>query len=231
MIISILTLFPDMFTGPFGSSIVKRAREKGLAEIKLYNIRDYSSDAYKTVDDHPFGGGSGMILRVDVVDRCLSDVLENNPSDRKNTRIILPDPQGKPFVQSHAKALSEYAHLIFIAAHYEGIDERIRELADEEISIGDYILTGGELPAMVITDAVIRLLPGSIREGATGEESFSDPALLEYPQYTRPRVHKGIQVPDVLLSGNHDQISQWRKKQATERTAKRRPDLKKQQAG
>lgn len=221
MHISILTLFPDMFAGPFDYSIVKRAREKGIVTIEFINIRDFATDRYKSVDDHPYGGGVGMIMRVDVVDRALKSV-KCHPS--KNLRAgvssvtcrkILLDPKGTTYTQMHAKRLSSLDHLILICGHYEGVDERIRQLADEQISIGDYVLTGGELPAMVIVDSIVRLLPEVLAsQEATKQESFSndhDPTLLEYPQYTKPALYNDMQVPDVLLSGNHKNILSWRK--------------------
>ncbi len=220
MTISILTLFPDMFAGPFNNSIIKRAKEKGIVDISFVNIRDFATDKYKTVDDHPYGGGVGMILRVDVVDRALQNI-----KDKQNSRIILLDPQGTPYTQAKAKNLSIFDHLIFICGHYEGVDERIRSLVDEEISIGDYVLTGGEIPAMVVVDSVVRLLPGTLtKPHATVDESFSAP-LLEYPQYTRPETYKGMKVPDILLSGDHKKIKTWRKQEAHTRTRSRRPDL------
>ncbi len=219
MKISILTLFPDMFAGPFDSSIIKRAKEKGIVDISFVNIRDFATDAYGSVDDHPYGGGVGMILRVDVVDRALQQVKT------KNSRIILLDPQGTPYTQKKAKELSTIDHLILICGHYEGVDERIRSLVDEEISIGDYVVTGGEIPAMMVVDSVVRLLPGTlVKSEATENESFSQDSL-EYPQYTRPEVYKDMKVPDVLLSGNHKEIEKWKKEQSMKRTTSRRPDL------
>ncbi len=241
MKISILTLFPEMFSGPFDHSIVKRAQEKELITIDFVNIRDFASDNYKSVDDHPYGGGVGMVLRVDVIDRALASVIANSCPERSRrvssrptptrtkvryykTRTILLDPQGTPYTQKKAVELSHLDHLILLCGHYEGVDERIRSLVDEEISIGDYITTGGEIPAMVIVDSVTRLLPGVLKkEEATQTESFSP--ILEYPQYTRPEAYGGMNVPEVLLSGNHAVIAKWRKKQATLRTKKRRPDL------
>ncbi|MBI2404691.1 tRNA (guanosine(37)-N1)-methyltransferase TrmD [Candidatus Gottesmanbacteria bacterium] len=231
MIISILTLFPDMFTGPFHTSIIKRSQEKGIVVIKLANIRDFATDNYGSVDDHPYGGGVGMILRVDVVDRALEHTKAL--CKRSSCKAILLDPQGIPYTQEIARKLSKLNHLILICGHYEGVDERIRNLVDEEISIGDYVLTGGEIPAMVVVDSVIRLLPGVLKEGVTSSESFSfqhppshlQVPFLEYPQYTRPEIYKGMNVPEVLLSGNHKDITQWRNQQSRLKTQKRRPDL------
>jgi tRNA (guanine37-N1)-methyltransferase len=217
MHISILTLFPDMFRGPFDQSIIKRAIDKKLITIEYINIRDFAQDNYKTVDGHPYGGGVGMILRVDVVGRALQSI--------KKGHVILLDAGGTPYKQSKAKELSSVNHLILICGHYEGIDERIRTLVDEEISIGDYVLTGGEIPAMVLTDSILRLIPGVLtKPEAVVHESFSEP-LLEYPQYTEPQMHNGLAVPPVLLSGNHKKIDEWRKKAALKRTRAHRPDL------
>lgn len=222
MKLSILTLFPDMFTGPFDQSIVKRAMDKKLIDITTINIRDFAADKYKTVDGHPYGGGVGMILRVDVVDRAIKSVKSIKSI---NEKIILLDAGGTPYSQSKAKKLSKIDHLILICGHYEGVDERIRSLIDEEISIGDYILTGGEIPAMVLTDSVVRLIPGVLaKPDATVHESFSEP-LLEYPQYTQPQTYNGVSVPPVLLSGNHKKIDDWRKNESFKRTQKQRPDL------
>jgi tRNA (guanine37-N1)-methyltransferase len=217
MHISILTLFPDMFDGPFDQSIIKRAVDKKLLTISYINIRDFATDNYKTVDGHPYGGGVGMLLRVDVVDRALQSV-------RKGHTVLL-DAGGTPYTQRKAKELSSIDHLILICGHYEGVDERVRQLADEEISIGDYVLTGGEIPAMVVADSVARLIPGVLtKPEATVHESFTE-ALLEYPQYTEPQTYKGQGVPPVLLSGNHKVIEAWRRDQAIKRTKARRADL------
>jgi tRNA (guanine37-N1)-methyltransferase len=220
MKIDILTLFPKMFQGPFAESIVKRAQTKDLVEIKIHDLRKWTQDKHRTVDDRPFGGGAGMILMVEPVDRALKELRQ------KGTKVILLTPQGKVFHQKTAQKLSHERHLLFLCGHYEGVDERIREhLVDEEISIGDYVLTGGELPAMVVIDSLVRLIPGVLEKPeATQKESFSS-KTLEYPQYTRPEKYKGWKVPEVLLSGNHQKIRDWRKKKAQERTQKRRPDL------
>jgi len=225
MNVSILTLFPGMFSGPLDHSIVKRAREKGHLTIRLVNIREFTSDAYKSVDDHPYGGGVGMIMRVDVIDRALERVKANGKRGKEKVRVILLDPQGEPYTQAKAQAFSQLDHLILICGHYEGVDERVRRLVDEEISIGDYVLTGGEIPALVIVDSIARLLPGVLtKEEATIQESFST-SSLEYPQYTRPPTYKGMDVPSILLSGNHAAIAKWRREQARVKTQKRRPDL------
>ncbi|OGG11493.1 tRNA (guanosine(37)-N1)-methyltransferase TrmD [Candidatus Gottesmanbacteria bacterium RBG_13_45_10] len=225
MYISILTLFPEIFQGPFDCSIVKRAQSQHHLNISYINIRDFSEGSYKTVDDHPYGGGQGMILRVDILDRALQHAKSLHP--HASTRTILLDPQGTPYTQKEAKKLSGYEHIILICGHYEGVDERVRALVDEEISIGDYIVTGGEIPAMVIVDSVARLLPGVLpKPNTTTDESFANPTgLLEYPQYTRPATYNKVSVPSVLLSGNHKAIALWRREQAKKRTKRRRPDL------
>lgn len=219
MFIDILTIFPEMFAGPFDQSIIKRAKDKKLVEITIHNLRKWSADKHKTVDDKPFGGGAGMVMKVDVIDRALEKF--------KSGYKILLTPQGKTFTQKLAHKLAKQNHLILICGHYEGFDERVRNLVDEEISIGDYVLTGGEIPAMTVVDTVVRLLPGVIEAESLKDESFSPPAggLLEYPQYTRPEEYKKMPVPAVLLSGNHEKIKQWRADQSKLRTRSRRPDL------
>jgi len=219
MILEILTLFPEMFEGPLNHSILKRAQEKNLLKLKIHDLRHWAKDKHRSVDDRPYGGGKGMILMIEPVYRALQDLK------KRNSHVILLSPQGAPFNQTLAQSLSHKKHLVLIAGHYEGFDERIREhLIDEEISIGDYVLTGGELPAMVITDTITRLLPGVLDPEATEKESFSS-GYLDYPQYTRPESFKGWHVPDILLSGNHAQITKWRNKQARAKTQARRPDL------
>ncbi|HUV42572.1 MAG TPA: tRNA (guanosine(37)-N1)-methyltransferase TrmD [Patescibacteria group bacterium] len=220
MKIDILTLFPKMFKGPFAESIIKRAQEKELTKIKIHDLRKWTKDKHQTVDDRPFGGGPGMILMVEPIYQALKELRQ------KQTKTILLTPQGKIFKQTMAKKLAKEKHLIFICGHYEGVDERIRKhLVDEEISIGDYVLTGGELPAMIVIDTIIRLIPGVLKkEEAVKNESFTN-NLLEYPQYTRPAKFKGWQAPEILLSGNHQKIKEWRQKKAKEKTKKRRPDL------
>ena len=227
MIISILTLFPGVFVGPFGESMVKRAQKKKLIDIRFINIREFATDRYRSVDDHPYGGGHGMILRVDVVDRALTFATRNTQRATQNTRTILLDPQGTPYHQNKARELSALDHLILICGHYEGVDERVRSLVDEELSIGDYVLTGGEIPAMVVVDSVARLIPGVLtKKAAVQEESFSgDLGLLEEPQYTRPSSYASMNVPEVLLSGDHKKIAAWRGREAKVKTKTRRPDL------
>lgn len=209
MIISILTLFPDMFNGPFDYSIVKRAREKGLVKINFINIRDFATDRYKTVDDRPYGGGVGMLLRVDIVDRALAFAKTKFPA--RETETILLDPKGTTYTQALAKDLTAVEHLILVCGHYEGVDARVEKLVDQRISIGPYVVTGGEIPALVVIDSVVRLLPNVLaKSSATVNESFTKGAL-EPPQYTRPEIYKKMRVPQVLLSGNHKKIEDWRK--------------------
>ncbi|OGE95308.1 MAG: tRNA (guanosine(37)-N1)-methyltransferase TrmD [Candidatus Doudnabacteria bacterium RIFCSPLOWO2_02_FULL_48_8] len=219
----ILTLFPEAFASYFSISLIKRALAKKLIKIKLVNIRDFGIGVHKSVDDRPYGGGAGMVIRADIMDKALT-ALRLKIKD-KRLKIVLLTPQGKPFNQKIAKKLSQYKTLILICGRYEGFDERIRDLVDEEISIGDFVLTGGEIPALAVLDTVARLVPGVVGKfESTVNESFSG-GLLEYPQYTRPENYKGMKVPKVLLSGNHAKISEWRKKEALKRTKQRRPDL------
>ncbi|WP_428938243.1 tRNA (guanosine(37)-N1)-methyltransferase TrmD [Fontivita pretiosa] len=221
--IDILTLFPEMFAPVLGTSIPKRAAEKGLVEYHLTNIRNFATDAHQSVDDKPFGGGPGMVMMCQTVFDAVEFVEKQDP--RPATRILLT-PQGRLFNQQIAQELSRRPRLLLIAGHYEGFDERIIEgLKPMELSIGDYVLSGGELAAMVVIDAVVRLLPGAIgAEQGAADETFAD-GLLEYPQYTRPRVFRGMSVPEILLSGNHAAIAQWRLEQRKLRTQQRRPDL------
>ncbi len=220
MRIDVLTLFPAMFAGPLDESIIKRARQAGLLQLELHNLRDYAHDRHKTVDDRPFGGGPGMLLKPEPIFEAVESLA------REKTRVILLSPVGRRFNQAIARELSVLEDLLLVSGHYEGFDERIREqLADDELSIGDYILTNGALPAMVVIDAVTRLLPGALGHDESAlEESFSQ-GLLEYPQYTRPAEFRGLRVPEVLLSGNHAQIAMWRGEQSRLRTAQRRPDM------
>jgi tRNA (guanine37-N1)-methyltransferase len=223
MRIDVLTLFPDMFASPLGFSIVKRAQERQLVNIVLSNIRDFAKNSYKKVDDKPYGGGPGMVMMCQPVFDCLENIQKQ---DENPGRIILLTPGGKKFDQKLAQDFANEKRLIFIAGHYEGFDERIRlGSGAEEISIGDYVLSGGELAAMVIIDAVVRLMPGALGDDDSSAcESFSD-GLLEYPHYTRPEVFRDMKVPDVLLSGNHKEIEKWRKQQSFEKTKNQRPDL------
>lgn len=218
MVISILTLFPEMFNGPFSSSIVARAIKENKLEINLINIRDFASDKYRSVDDHPYGGGVGMIMRVDVIDKALTYTKNRLPNIE--SKSILLDPRGKTYDQKTAEKFSKFKHLILICGHYEGVDERVKKLVDGTISIGNYVLTGGEIPAMVISDSVARLLRGVLKKAeATKNESFST-GLLEYPQYTKPIIYKNLKVPEILLSGNHGAISEWRQSKSKELTLK-----------
>lgn len=245
MQIDILTLFPAMFKGPFDKSILRRAQDKSLVKINIHNLRDWATDKRRMVDDRPYGGGKGMILKVDVIDRALHQLKseyrstkslpcrqagETNPKLKtqsskrklKNQKVVLLTPQGKTFDQSTARKLAKVDQLILICGHYEGFDERVRKLVDMEISIGHYVLTGGELPAMVMTDTIVRLLPGVLSPEAVLNESFSHPKTLklsnsktlffDFPQYTRPPVYKGMKVPAILLSGDHKKINEWRRK-------------------
>ncbi len=220
MKIDVLTLFPAMFAGPLDESIIKRAREAGRLDLAIHNLRDYAHDRHRTVDDRPFGGGPGMLLKPEPIFEAVESLA------REGTRVILLSPAGRPFSQAIARELAGLEHLLMVSGHYEGFDERVREqLADDELSIGDYVLTNGALPVMVIIDAVTRLLPGVLGdEGSARDDSFSQ-GLLEYPQYTRPADFRGMKVPDVLLSGNHAEIARWRAEQARLRTQERRPDL------
>lgn len=220
MRIDVLTLFPGMFTGPLDESIIMRARRTGLLDLKIHNLREYAHDRHKTVDDRPFGGGPGMLLKPEPIFEAVEAIA------REKTRVILLSPSGRTFNQAIARELAQAEDLLLISGHYEGFDERIRqELADDELSIGDFVLTNGALPAMVIIDAVTRLLPGALGDDQSAhEESFSR-GLLEYPQYTRPAEFRGLKVPEILLSGNHAQIARWRDEQSRQRTQERRPDL------
>jgi tRNA (guanine37-N1)-methyltransferase len=220
MKIDVLTLFPAMFAGPLDESIIKRARTAGLLELQLHQLRDWTHDRHKTVDDRPFGGGPGMLLKPEPIFEAVESLK------RDKTRVVLMSPSGRKFDQAIARELAQQEHLLILTGHYEGFDERIREgLADDELSIGDYVLTNGALPAMVVIDTVARLLPGVLGDDASStEESFSR-GLLEYPQWTRPAEFRGMKVPDVLVSGNHAEIAKWREEQAKKRTREQRPDL------
>jgi tRNA (guanine37-N1)-methyltransferase len=219
-----------MFTGVFGSSILGKANDKGIVSLNTLNFRDFANNKHNTVDDMPYGGGGGMVLKAEPIFGAVEHLLDGSVEARETAavkpRIILMCPQGKPFSQSLARELSSEKHLIFICGHYEGYDERIREhLVTDELSVGDYVLTGGELPAMVVVDAVVRLLPGVLgNEQSAITDSFSD-GLLEYPHYTRPAEFRGWKVPDALLSGHHAEIDKWRRRQSLERTLERRPEL------
>jgi tRNA (guanine37-N1)-methyltransferase len=223
--VDVLTLFPEMFAGPVDVSIIQRARKNGLLDLRVHNLRDYTHDHYKTVDDRPFGGGPGMVLKPEPI----FEACESIGSEK--CRVILMTPAGRPFKQETAQALAKEENLLFICGAYEGVDERVREeLVDDELSIGDYILTNGTLAVMVVIDAVTRLLPGALGdEQSPVDESFSH-GLLEYPHYTRPAEYRGLKAPEILLSGHHAEIEKWRRQQALLRTKERRPDLMEKQS-
>ena len=226
MHIDILTLFPEMFQGPFNFSILKRAIDHRLVSINIHNIRDYTHDKHHTADDYAYGGGAGMILKPEPIFEAVESIKSDIKQEIGELSVILLTPQGRLFSQQIAQELSAYSHLIFICGHYEGVDERVREhLVTDEISIGDYVLSGGELAAMVVVDAVVRLLPGVLGSEASLVDDSHVAGLLEYPQYTRPVEYRGWSVPEVLLSGNHAQIAKWRREQAIRRTQERRPEL------
>ncbi len=229
MRIDIITIFPKMFAPVLEESILKRAQQKGKVKICVHNLRGYTLDKHKKTDDRPFGGGSGMVMNAEPIFRAVEKIKSGVRSHKPG--VILLCPQGQPLTQKLAKKLAKHRHLILICGHYEGIDERVRRyLADEEISVGDYVLTGGELPAMVLVDAIARLIPGVLGDkNSLHFESFED-NLLEYPHYTRPADFRGMKVPAVLLSGDHKKIEAWRRKEAIKRTKQRRPDLIKRKA-
>ena len=229
----ILTIFPDMFQGPLTESILKRAQQAGLVDIRLHNIRGYATDRHKSVDDYPYGGGAGMVFRADVLYEAVGNVIAPASPDRftppeeevVRPPVIYMSPDGEVFDQRIAYELAQHPRLVLVCGHYEGVDERVRERCfDREISIGDYVLTGGELAAMVVVDAVARLRPGVLAEHSATEESHSD-FLLEYPHYTRPANWQGATIPDVLVSGHHANVARWRHEQRLLRTLRRRPDL------
>ena len=220
MKIDVLTLFPAMFAGPLDESIIKRARTKGFLDLKIHDLRDWTHDKHRTVDDRPFGGGPGMLMKPEPLFEAVESLR------REKTRVILFSPSGRKFEQTIARELAQQKDLLLITGHYEGFDERVREaLVDDALSVGDYVLTNGALPAMIVVDAVTRLLPGVLGDDESSlDESFSR-GLLEYPQYTRPSEFRGMKVPEVLLSGNHAEIEKWRREQAKLRTERQRPDL------
>jgi tRNA (guanine37-N1)-methyltransferase len=223
----VLTLFPDMFVPVLAQSILKRGQEKGLLAVQVHNLRDFTADRHKVVDDTPYGGGAGMVMKAEPILQAVAAVRRDAQSKGEEIRFLFPTPHGRPFTQSYAQELStESRRMVILCGHYEGVDERVRlALAPEEISLGDYVLTGGELPALVLIDATTRLVPGVLGDPSSAvDESFSD-SLLEYPQYTRPAEIEGITVPEVLLSGHHEAIRLWRRKQALRSTYLRRPDL------
>ena len=222
MKVDVLTLFPGMFAGPMDESILRRAQEKRRLELTIRNLRDWTHDRHRTVDDEPYGGGPGMVLKPEPIFEAIEELTG------ETTQVVMLSPQGQPFRQSKARELAGHEHLLMLCGAYEGFDERVRSLVNHELSIGDYVLTNGALPAMVVIDAVTRLLPGVLGDDLSStEESFSE-NLLEYPQYTRPADFRGMKVPEVLLSGDHGAVEEWRQEQAAERTAQRRPDLLKE---
>ena len=218
MKIDILSIFPEMFDGFLETSIIKRARDNGYVDIKVHNFRDYSLDKHGRVDDYPYGGGAGMVLMCEPIFRCIDDIKTDD------SYIIMMSPSGKTFKQEMAVDLSKKKHLIILCGHYEGFDERIKSIVDMELSIGDYVLTGGEVPAMVVSDAITRLIPGVISEESLESESFND-GLLDYPNYTRPEEFRGMRVPEVLLSGHHKNIQKYRNEERIKRTREVRNDL------
>lgn len=223
MRIDVITVFPEMFLGPLDHSMVKRARDGGLIHIQLHDLREFATDKHRRVDDAPFSGGAGMLMKPEPIFNAVESILEG---EENRPPIILMSPQGSLFKQQDAKELAKHQRLVIVCGHYEGIDERVREgLVTHEFSIGDYVLTGGELPAMVLIDAVSRMIPGVLGAPESAiEESFFD-SLLEYPQYTRPREFRGMMVPEILLSGNHEEIRKWKRRESLRRTFLRRPDL------
>lgn len=225
MKIDILTLFPPMFEAPFCFGIFKRAIDNGLVSLNVHNIRDYTHDKHHTADDYPYGGGAGMVLKPGPIFEAV-EAIKANEQDEQELPVILLTPQGRLFNQQVARELARKAHMVFICGHYEGEDERVREhLVTDEISIGDYVLTGGEIPAMVVIDAVLRLIPGVLGSEESVKEDSHASGLLEYPQYTRPEDFRGWKVPEVLLSGDHARVARWRREQIIRRTLERRPEL------
>jgi tRNA (guanine37-N1)-methyltransferase len=225
MRIDIVTIFPGMFAGPLGTSIIGRAVERGLLDLHVHDLREWTTDRHHSTDDYPYGGGAGMVMKAPPIVAAVEGILAEDLDREPRVPVLLMSASGMTFSQAMAHDLAQEERIVLLCAHYEGVDERAIELAvTDEVSVGDYILTGGELPAMVITDAIVRLLPGVIEAESLEEESFAD-GLLEYPHYTRPPEFRGLTVPDVLLSGNHAQIARWRHEQALLRTRERRPDL------
>jgi len=224
MIIDIVTPFPGMFSGFLGESIIARAQQKGLVSIRLVDLRDYAADKHKTVDDYPYGGGAGMILKPEPIFKAVEAILAEHPANAP--RVVLMSPQGEPFIQAKAEALSKGEHLVFLCGHYRGVDERVIDgLVTDEISLGDYILSGGELAAAVVIDAVVRLIPGVLGNWDSAEGDSFVRGQLDHPHYTRPEEFRGMKVPDVLLSGHHAAIRKWRDERSIENTKNRRPDL------
>lgn len=223
MKIDVLTLFPRMFQGPLSESIIGKAISKNLLQVNVMNFRDYTDNKHQNVDDYPYGGGAGMLLKAQPIFAAIDAINEEAPDTKK--RVILLDPAGVPFTQAVAEELAEEEHLVFICGHYEGYDERIRTLVTDEISLGDYVLTGGELGAMVMIDATVRLLPEVLGNDQSAKTDSHSTGLLEHPQYTRPAEYRGMKVPDVIISGNHKKIKEWQDKESIRRTMERRPDM------
>lgn len=220
MKIEVLTLFPSMFHGPLDASIVQRARQVGLLDLRIHDLRDWTHDRHRTVDDKPFGGGAGMVLKPEPIFEAVESLAG------EGTRVLLTSPAGRPFTQTVARELAACEHVVILCGSYEGVDERVRDaLVHDTLSIGDYVLTNGALPAMVVIDAVTRLLPGALGDEASAEDESFSRGLLEYPHYTRPAEYRGLKVPEVLLSGHHAEIEKWRREQSRQRTRKQRPDL------
>ena len=219
MKIEVLTLFPEMFAGPLDVSMVARARKAGLLDLQIRNLRDWTHDRHKTVDDRPFGGGPGMVLKPEPIFEAVEALAD------EQTHVVMMTPTGRPFTQAVARELAARPHLLFLCGSYEGFDERIRTLVHDELSIGDYVLTNGGLPAMVVIDAVTRLIPGVLGDDESSQDESFSHGLLEYPHYTRPAEFRGMKVPEILISGNHAEIERWRREQARLRTKERRPDL------
>jgi len=226
MRIDIVSLFPEMFDGPLGCSIIGRARNAGLINVSIVNPRDFATDKHHIVDDYPFGGGSGMVMKPEPIFSCVESLFPTAEMDDPKPRVVLMSPAAPRFCQADAERLSRYEHIILLCGHYEGIDERVRDyLCDESLSVGDYVLTGGELPAMIVTDTIVRLIPGALGAADAAELDSYSSGMLEYPQYTRPRQFRDWEVPSVLLSGNHADIAKWRRQESLRRTWETRPDL------
>jgi len=226
MRIDVVTAFPRLLQSPLEESMIKRAREKGLVEIRIHDLRDFTTDKHRQVDDYPYGGGPGMILKPEPIFRCVDAILAERTSPTGAPRVILFTPQGGLYDQRKAHELAQCAHLILVCGHYKGVDERVREqLITDEISIGDYVLTGGELPALVVIDSVVRLIPGVLGDYDSAATDDFTTGLLDHPHYTRPEDFRGLKVPAILLSGHHEAIARWRREKALERTRQRRPDL------
>ena len=221
MRVDLVTIFPRLFESPLQEGLIRRARERGALEVRVYDLRQFAPDRHRTTDDYPYGGGAGMVMKVEPVARAIAHLRQEDPG----AWVILLTPQGRRLEQSWARELATRGHLVFVCGRYEGVDERVRALVDEELSIGDYVLSGGELAALVVIEVLARLLPGVVGDARSLEEESFAEGLLEYPQYTRPRVFQGMEVPEVLLSGDHERIRRWRRRESLRRTLERRPDL------